>query len=77
MTTNNLPGKFLGNLIGLALLTGMAVMFFQQVMAIPVMEVDRDGTCLRVINGEGQPVQNGCKLARKGKIATESRVVAK
>jgi hypothetical protein len=61
----------------LALLAGLAVMFFQQVMAIPVMEVNPDGTCLRVLNEDGQPVQNGCKLARKGKIATESRVVAK
>jgi hypothetical protein len=46
------------------------------ILSVPVMELNVQGNCLRVIDGNGKPIKDGCKKATKGEIATEHRYVA-
>ncbi len=69
--------QFMMNVLGAIIVVTGAVFFFYASMAIPVMEVNLEGKCLRVLSEEGKILRHGCKLANAGKLATESRYVAK
>jgi hypothetical protein len=69
--------KVIVNILGTVLILVGVFFFIDSTLKIPVSELTPEGKCLRVLDAEGQNVPNGCKLAKKGKIATEHRYVAK
>ncbi|MBP6948791.1 MAG: hypothetical protein KBB50_01810 [Candidatus Pacebacteria bacterium] len=50
---------------------------FDKAISVPVMELAPNGVCLRVLDGDGTEIKNGCKEAQKGNLATEHRYVGK
>ena len=69
--------KAIRSLLGIILILLVGFLFFDSALKTPVSELSPDGECLRVLDGEGKIIPNGCKLAKKGKIVTEQRYVAR
>ena len=55
----------------------MIGVLFEKILSTPVMEVAPNGVCLRVLDGDGTEIKNGCKEVKKGNLATEHRYVGK
>ena len=69
--------QLLVNALLALLVVGALMMFLEASIKVPVMELNPDGHCLRVLDGDGAVIPNGCKDARNGRLATEHRYVGK
>jgi hypothetical protein len=70
-----IQGFFL-NIIGIMMVLGSFIYFVDAALEIPVMELNPNGKCLRVLDKKGENISDGCNLVRQRKITAEHRYVA-
>lgn len=67
--------SFLTNFLTIVIIVAVSFGFIEYSLSIPVMEINIEGKCFRVVDKKGGSIPDGCKAVEEGKIAVYSRHV--